>query len=128
MKDRIQIDGVWYKREREIPTEADGHDLIPYHGFTWEDEKVCFELTILLDEDYKFTKHSTPSLEVTFKEGHKNQWKIDYWDNSKYLLKSLEGEYDAELFELFNSGTIITLKTMLKKAVDLGWFEHVKDA
>jgi len=115
------LDEIEEKDREEIEGE-----LIFYNGVTWENDNVCFELSILLDENQGFNKVMDPSLTVTFKEGHREDWKEDYWDSGSYLLDILNGKKNREMVELFNKGELEALKVMLGKVRELGWFKYTK--
>ena len=53
MKDRIQVDGVWYVRESSTLsiTEIKPRDVTNTLGCVWESDDWCFEATVILNDD-----------------------------------------------------------------------------
>jgi len=126
MKDRLNIDGVWYIKEEPSKKQEviKVDESLLFHGLTNESDKVCFELTVLFDEDGDMLKNMDPSLEVTFKKGERRDWVVDYWDNEDYLLKILNGQVDGEVLELMGKLELSMIKELVNKAVKLGWFRE----
>ena len=71
MKDRIQVDGVWYVRESStLPiVKIKPKDVTNSLSCTWESKNWCFEATVILrDEAENLTDiYTDPWIEITDK-------------------------------------------------------------
>jgi len=88
MKNRIQVDGVWYIREDEvltIETPLDYIGCIPsdYIGCVVENDYFCFDATI----------SPFPSKDISIKVTDKRSkpWKNECWDHLSWMNGVLEG-------------------------------------
>ena len=128
MEDRIEINGVWYVREEQDKTPDDILDDSPtgYHGLVIENEDVCFELSILMDDDYETLNYKMgPALTVTFKDGERKNWIKEYWDNSSFLFDVFDDPLLAsEETPRLNPKDLLILKSILGKGIELGWFQE----
>lgn len=86
-KDRIQIDGVWYVKEKSVV--EDDIELIHTRGITCENDSVCIEFIVLEDEEGEL---SMPSFDVSFKIKDREK---EFWDNPDWMLRYSEGESEA---------------------------------
>ena len=77
MKDRIQIDGVWYIKENK-PAPL---DIIFYDGAVYEDDDYCIEAS--RNKECKWI-----DIEVL----DKNTGKKEYIDNKEYLEYVIKGD------------------------------------
>ena len=77
MKDRIQIDGVWYIKENK----QEPLDIIFYDGAVYEDDDYCIEAT-------RHKGFHGIYLEID----NKNTGKKEYVDNEDYLKDVINGE------------------------------------
>ena len=90
-KDRIQINGVWYVPEQTNSVSFD-HNLVTFfNGCVFENKTSCFEVNHLTDNE-GVVKKDTLSIEYTDKRpGNIKDWKIDYWDNEKWIRNVADG-------------------------------------
>lgn len=96
-KDRIQIDGVWYVREQQVPIKI---EVVKSKSITTENHKYCFEATKVEKKDGTYCIDF--DIEFTDKrEGSKadGKWKTDYWDHMGFFRGCLEHN-DESLNEL----------------------------
>ena len=118
MKNRIQIDGVWYAREDQVEVK---HTEIPEmeggesYSILREDDKYSFEFCIDLEGKYPF-----------FIIKYKNSTKDDgVWDSEEWL-KELHANKQSVVSNLigedFSVGHIRVLQQMLQLAIDKGWW------
>jgi len=128
MEDRIEINGVWYVREKQDKTPDDMLDDSPtgYHGLVIENEDVHFELSILMNDDYKTLNYKMgPALVVTFKDGERKNWIEEYWDNPSFLVDVF---YDPKLAleetPRFEPKDLLMLKSILGRGIESGWFQE----
>jgi hypothetical protein len=77
MKDRVQIDGVWYIKENK----QEPLDIIFYDGAVYEDDDYCIEA-------YRDKEYNSISIEVK----DKNTGKKEYIDNEDYLKYVIKGD------------------------------------
>ena len=94
MKNRIEIDGVWYTREDNTTPEVIPRlePSISYEGLVFESDLYCFEATRLRDDDGEFYDKEC-SIKFTDK-------KIDidnseYWDNAEWMIGILNNDPEA---------------------------------
>ncbi|MDA9981229.1 hypothetical protein N9H39_00510 [Gammaproteobacteria bacterium] len=94
MKNRIEIDGVWYTREDNTTPEVKPRlePSIAFEGLVFESDLYCFEATRLRDDDGEFYDKEC-SIKFTDK-------KIDidnseYWDNAEWMIGFLNNDPEA---------------------------------
>jgi hypothetical protein len=83
MKDRIEINGVWYIKEKT--KEKKKIDIIDYLGCVYESDKYCFKAETNLELDENFL-----SIEVTDKTI--KPWRVDTFDNPDWMRDVLNGD------------------------------------
>ncbi len=84
MKDRIKINGVWYRREDiSTPEEEDRleKNLIESRTMLIEGEYFSYELTDLKNDKGKYYKEPYLSIKELGAEGKE----VEFWDNPSYL-------------------------------------------
>ena len=88
MEDRIQINGIWYRRETGALTEEETVDLDPCWNRTIlvENSNLCLEASVSCNDVDNFTisEHSYINIEVTDKRT--KPWKTEHWDSEVWLL------------------------------------------
>ena len=95
-KDRIQIDGVWYVREKEMPETK--MEILKSKSIATENKKYYFEATMGEREDGTF--YTDFDIEFTDKRGGSRadgNWKTEFWDNMNFFRGCLRR--DAESLE-----------------------------
>lgn len=108
MKDRIEINGVWYvKEELKIPTGEPTYDIVNSLECLYESKDFCFEATVLLkDEAETVNEYSSfVSIEVTDKRKPKEKRETYDIDNPQWVLDTLKDNTEATLDfnNVFNS-------------------------
>ena len=99
MEDRIQINGIWYRRETDILTEEEPVDLDPCWSRTIavENKNLCLEASVSCDDvDFTISERKYINIEVTDKRTR--PWKTEHWDSEAWLLgvhKRLPESLDA---------------------------------
>ena len=128
MKDRIQVDGVWYVRE--TPTlpivKIDEMFVTNTLSCIWESNNWCFGATvILLDEAEDLTDiYTDPSIEITDKRpADRNDWKVDNSDNPNWFIGVLEGNPESmpEAEEMMDEQGIAEFRGFISYLIDKGW-------
>jgi len=118
MKDRIEINGVWYVRE-DKPKPEYNFRITDTESMILETSTSCFEMTVLKDYNYD------PSIQYTDKTvGEFGAWKNEFWDSEAWMKGVLENNPES-LQELPNltDEDLAALQYLIKEAVERGWLE-----
>lgn len=123
MENRIQINGVWYVKEENVPAPPpisfNSDDVTHFEGCVYENNDYCWEATrIYKDSGKEF--HGGVSIEFT----NKITKEVEYWDNDSWMKNVLRNNEEAvELArESMNSEGIILFRAFLYFLMDKGWF------
>ena len=132
MKDRIQVDGVWYVRENKtLPiVEIKPRDVTNSLSCTWESDEWCFEATVILkDEAENLTDiYTDPWIEITDKRpANRDDWKKDNSDNPNWFIGVLEGSDESmeDANKIFDEQGLAEFRGFISYLIDKGWV--VKD-
>jgi len=126
MEDRIQINGVWYKREEEAPVFESAPvvlDVTNYIGKVAESGLYRFKAERIYQDGFDNDK-LYPGVDIEFTDKSTNGvWKTEYWDNSTWMIDILNDEPEAleELRESVCERGEMEFKEFLKSLVDEGW-------
>ena len=95
MEDRIQINGVWYKREEDSIEEPESTfwDVTNYVGKVAESSLYCFKATKMYKDEINGEWYLV-SIEFTDKRILGN-WKTDVWDNNTWMRGVLNNSPDS---------------------------------
>lgn len=120
MKDRIQIDGVWYVREEE--EKKNPVDIYYYYEAVYEDSDYCIEAHVFLDN--KTLKIDPTSLRFEITDKRQTPWKEEYWDNIDWLryLHLREGKQTREAEEVIGKDGLNIVLSMLDELKKKYWF------
>ena len=126
IKDRVQIDGVWYVRE-DCPKEevtVDIDTLVDIKGCIYENSDFCWEATVLC-RDYE-SGEIQPEVDIKFTDKRVMPWKEDYWDSNYWLAQLCEGnpEVMARAEELMGPKGVKQFQAFLKQLVKRGWLQQ----
>lgn len=130
MKDRIQVDGVWYVRETStLPiVEIDEKSITNTLGCVWESDNWCFQATVILrDEAETLQDIYTMGLDIVVTDkrpADRKDWiEHDPCDNSAWFIGVLEGNPDSmpEAREMMDEQGIAEFRGFIKRLVDKGW-------
>ena len=129
MKERIQVDGVWYVRETStLPiVEIKPNSVTNTLGCIWESREWCFEATaILRDEAEDLTDiYTIIDIVITDKRSEKRKdWiEHDSCDNSRWFIGVLEGDSDSmeEADEMMDAQGIAEFRGFISHLIDKGW-------
>jgi hypothetical protein len=128
MKDRIQVDGVWYVRESStLPiVEIDERSITNTLGCVWESGNWCFEATVILrDEAINLTDiYTDPWIEITDKRpANRDDWKKDNSDNPNWFIGVLEGSDESmeDANKIFDERGLAEFRGFISYLIDKGW-------
>ena len=126
MKDRIEVNGVWYIKENTIvqPTISELEPGIKYDGMIFESDLYSFDCTRIYDEDGNLYKDGNVCIKFTDKSIiHDIDKSQEHWDNVDWMCGILENEVEAidEAMESLCSQGLIELKEVVKELVEKGW-------
>lgn len=119
MKDRIEIDGVWYVREDQADQEELDLDYTSFDGRVYETDLYCFEVTRILEDDGT----PYPGCTVEFTDKRDKPFKKDFWDNENWFLGILD-ENPASMVDLKDmccGQGVREFKYVLNDLVKVGW-------
>ena len=130
IKDRIQINGVWYVREDAINDSLDHledeeMDLTFSEECACETDKYCFVASRIRRDD---SSEFYPDIAIEFtdkRSGNRDTWKEEYWDNNNWFKGIFEGNPKSiasldEETELCPQGKR-QFKGFLNRLVEEGW-------
>jgi hypothetical protein len=124
MEDRIQINGVWYKREEDSAeeTESTFWEVTDYIGKVAESKLYVFKAERIYRDGIDSELYSGVDIEFTDKRILGN-WKTEYWDNNTWMINVLNDEPDAlkELRKSVCERGELEFKAFLKTLVNEGW-------
>ena len=128
MKDRIEVNGVWYIKEDTIvqPTISQLEPGIKYDGFVFESDLYAFDCTRIYDEDGNLYKDGNVCIKFTDKSkysGLGNNEIEEHWDNVSWMNGILENEVEAieEAMNLLCSQGLVELKEVLTTLRIAAW-------
>ena len=124
MEDRIQINGVWYKREEDSVKEPESTfwDVTNYVGKVAESKLYIFKAEKMYKNEINGELHSGIDIEFTDKRDL-GKWIEGLWDNDTWMIDVLNDEPEAleELRESVCERGEMEFKEFLKSLVDEGW-------
>lgn len=130
MKDRIQVDGIWYVRETStLPiVEIKPNDVTNTLGCIWESDNWCFEATAILRDEAEYLTdiyNQIITIDITDKRsGNRDGWiEHDTCDNSRWFIGVLEGNPDSmeEADEMMDARGIAEFRGFISHLIDKGW-------
>ncbi len=116
VKDRIQIDGVWYVKEKEN-SKVELQDLLYTQQCLLELDKCSFE-AVRIFSDYNneiFIKNS-----LYIKYVNKQTQNEECWDNNTWMNQLLKGNKEAlnEVSDTLSNDEIQQLKLFISKLIE----------
>ena len=126
MKDRIEVNGVWYIKENTIvqPTISELEPGIKYDGFVFESNLYAFDCTRIYDEDGNLYKDGNVSVKFTDKSVvHDITEYQEHWDNGDWMngiLDGDEGSIETAMESLCSQG-LVELKEVLTTLRVAAW-------
>jgi hypothetical protein len=86
MEDRVQINGVWYRRETEEVAQRVkyeiGDDFAEYRGLVWETDQFCFEASRLYKDG---GEDLYDDFSIKFTDKRVKPWVEDHWDSMSWF-------------------------------------------
>ena len=130
MKDRIQVDGIWYIRESStLPiVEIKPRDVTNSLSCTWESDNWCFEATVILREEaVDLTDIYTALIDIVITD--KRNPDRDKWiehngiDNPTWFIGVYKGNPESmpEAEEMLDEQGIAEFRGFIKHLIDKGW-------
>ncbi len=96
MENRIQINGVWYKREEpkiETPKyEINDLNVTKHLSYSFESTDFCFEAIRLYTDG---GKAFFDSIDIEFTDKRVKPWKTELWDNPNWFKGVLDNDPEA---------------------------------
>mgnify|MGYP003651438801 FL=1 len=126
MKDRIEVNGVWYIKENTIvqPTISELEPGIKYDGFIFESNLYAFDCTRIYDEDGNLYKDGNLCIKFTDKSIIHDIDKFqEHWDNGDWMngiLDGDEGSIETAMESLCSQG-LVELKEVLTTLRVAAW-------
>ena len=125
MKNRIEIDGVWYTREDNTTPELKPRleSSIAFEGLVFESDLYCFEATRLRDDDGEFYDKEC-SIKFTDKSIIHDIDKFqEYWDNAEWMIGFLNNDPEAiaEAEESLCPQGIEEFRVVVQELAENGW-------
>ena len=120
MKDRIQIDGVWYVKEEE--EKKNPVDIYYYYEAVYEDSYYYIVARVSLSAQTLKIHPTSLNFEITDKR--QNPWKEDYWDNIDWLrhLHQREVKQMRGVEEVIGKDGLNIILGMLDELKKKDWF------
>lgn len=123
-KDRIQIDGVWYVKEEPTQNKIkiEDHQLIQCQTIVYETDDYWWEATKIYKDDGE-TFFDGVDIKFTNKEGDRENWKEEYWDNDNWFREVYKNDEDSltEAREVMNENSIAHFQAFIGKLIEKGW-------
>ena len=128
MKERIQVNGVWYVRETDSTSqiEIEEKDITFSMERTWESNDWCFVATvIMLDGAETLDDHDPdPYIKITDKRFEDRElWTEDDVDNPNFMFGVLEGNPESidDALDIFDTIGLEEFKAFLRYLIKVGW-------
>ena len=126
MKDRIEVNGVWYIKENTIvqPTISQLDSGVKYDGMVFESDLYSFDCTRVYDEDGNLYKDGNLCIKFTDKSIIHDIDKFqEHWDNVDWMngiLDGDEGSIETAMESLCSQG-LVELKEVLTTLRVAAW-------
>lgn len=119
VKDRIQIDGVWYVKEKEN-SKVELQDLTYSQNCLLELDKCSFE-AVKIFSDYNNKIFLKNSLYITYV--NKQTQNKECWDNNTWMRQLINGNKEAlnEVSDTLLNDEIQQLKLFIGKLIEDEW-------
>ena len=125
MEDRIQVNGVWYRREDSISNEQE-IDITHSMNCVFETSDWCFEGNILLSDEAESIEdyYGDPWLEITDKRSEEiGSWLKHSCDNTNWMWGVLEKDPESmpDAHNMFDDEGLKLFISFLEKLIEKGW-------
>jgi hypothetical protein len=121
MKDRIQIDGVWYVREIEPETKFFDIEISTSLNAHYENEDYAWEAIRMHKDD---NKTFYDGFDVKFTDKNTKPWKEEYWDSMLWIQSVYENDPETinSLSKDINENGIKHFRSFLNELKHREWF------
>jgi hypothetical protein len=121
IKDRVQIDGVWYRREAEAQEEREPQ-LTFAQTCTYETDEYCWE-AVRLQRDEAVEKGYYPGIDIKFTDKTEKPWTEEYWDNNVWMRGVLQDDPESMKEAVYNMNArgVQDFRAFLRRLVEIGW-------
>jgi hypothetical protein len=128
MKERIQINGIWYIRENTISeVEIDPKEITNTLGCVWESSNWAFIAAVILRDEAENLLDiysNGVTIDITDKRNkNRDLWVQHDCDNTNWLLGILEGDDESmsEAEGMFDEQGIAEFKRFIRHLITKGW-------
>ena len=128
MEDRIQVNGVWYRREDSISDDYTEQEIDVTYSMNcvFETSDWCFEGNILLSDDAESIEdyYGDPWLEITDKRSEEiGSWVKHNCDNVNWMWGVLENNSESmpDAHNMFDDEGLKLFISFLEKLIGKGW-------
>jgi hypothetical protein len=131
MKQRIQINGIWYVAETQRPVEPvesiDPNTVVVSIERVWETGDWCFEATVIMRDNAETLDDHYPDPMITITDkrpGYREDWVThNNMDNPIWMLGVYEGnpESMSEAEEMMDDDGIYQFRQFLGHLIECGW-------
>ena len=127
MKDRIQVDGMWYIRETSIPEiEINPNEVTNTLGCVWESKNWVFIATAILQDEAEdlLDIYTGINVDITDKRNSDRDLWIEHdCDNTTWFIGVLEGNPESmpDAEEMFDEQGIAEFRGFIKYLIQKGW-------
>jgi hypothetical protein len=118
MKDRIEINGIWYVKEKPDSFSPIELDPTKFEGIVVGDDKFCFEATRILRD----SGDPYDNINIKFIDKRVKPFKEEHWDSNAWMKGILNNNPDShkELPDIGSEG-IRFLQVFLQLLTDKDW-------
>lgn len=122
MKERIEVNGVWYVKEKTLQEEL---FISEFDGICYENDLFSIEVTRLKDRDGTPTENIL--MEYASKEvpGYSVPTVIEYWDNTDWMLGVHQGSPTSlkQLYPIMDEGRVKQIQSIIGTLIEKGWLK-----
>jgi hypothetical protein len=125
MQDRIEINGVWYRREAGYENRQRDIELTFSRSCSYETDQYCWEaIRLQRGEDESLGYY--PGIDVKFTDKTEKPWTEEYWDSEAWVKGILTGNAESleSAEEIMCPEGVADFRRFLKKLVELGWLTN----
>jgi hypothetical protein len=128
MKERIQVNGIWYVRETNPTSEIEikEKDITFSMERIWESSDWCFVATVIMKDDAETLDdhYPDPYIKITDKRpADRKDWIEDDVDNPNFMFGVLEGNPESmiDANEMFDKQGLEEFRAFLLYLNSIGW-------
>jgi hypothetical protein len=125
-RDRIQIDGVWYVREKEEPlVKIKEEDVSNYLSCCWESANWYFKASSILKDDAKTLNDVYRDIDIEILNKKSPNRERTHSDNPNWFWGVLEGNPESmeSADEVFDEVGLREFKAFLNYLIEKNWLK-----